>query len=111
MEAIKIQYSRDNILNRKCEYLQNCITRLVVNEEDWERKERERREGETEKEEARRLEEFKKEKMTIHQVLPARLRERERGVTHHQLLYTGQVIPARRRWNYKLQQQQLYIQT
>ena len=66
MEAIKIQYSRDNILNSKCEYLQNCITRLVVNEEDWEKKERERREEEIEREEAKKLEEFKKEKMAIH---------------------------------------------
>ena len=37
-EAIRIQHTKDNILNSKCEYLQNCITRLTVNEESWERK-------------------------------------------------------------------------
>ena len=44
-EAIRIQHTKDNILYSKCEYLQNCITRLTVNEEVWERKEREKRRG------------------------------------------------------------------
>jgi hypothetical protein len=42
-EALRIQYTSDRILNSKCEYLQ------TVNEEDWERKERERREEEEER--------------------------------------------------------------
>jgi hypothetical protein len=66
-EAIRTQHTKDNILNSKCEYLQNCITRLTVNEEVWERKERERREEETEKEEANKLEKFRKEKLSIRQ--------------------------------------------
>ena len=53
------------MLNSKCEYLQNCITRITVNEETWERKERERREEESEKEEELRLEDFKNEKLVI----------------------------------------------
>jgi hypothetical protein len=31
------QRSGDEFLNSKCEYLQNCITRITVNEETWER--------------------------------------------------------------------------
>ena len=41
-EAIKIQHTTDNILNSKCEYLSNCLTRLTVLEDDWERKKREK---------------------------------------------------------------------
>ena len=52
------------MLNSKCEYLQNCITRITVNEETWERKERERREEESEKEEELRLEAFKLAKLS-----------------------------------------------
>ena len=63
-EAIEIQRSGDELLNSKCEYLQNCITRITVNEETWERKERERREEESEKEEELRLEAFKLEKLS-----------------------------------------------
>jgi hypothetical protein len=39
-EALWIQRSSDNLLNSKCEYLQNCVTGTTVNEETWERKER-----------------------------------------------------------------------
>ena len=53
------------MLNSKCEYLQNCITRITVNEETWERKERERREEEKEREEELRLEAFKEEKLAV----------------------------------------------
>ena len=45
--------------NSKFDYLQNCITKVVVGEEEWDRKERERREEEREKEEATQLEQFK----------------------------------------------------
>ena len=40
MEALRINYTKDNILNSKNEYLKNCITRLTVEEDDWQRKER-----------------------------------------------------------------------
>ena len=66
-EAIQIQRSEDELLNSKCEYLQNCITRITVNEETWERKERERREEESEKEEEHRLKIFKNEKLAVHE--------------------------------------------
>ena len=81
-EAIRIQHTKDNILNSKCEYLQNCITRLTVNEEVWERKERERREEETEKEEADNLERFKRDKLSIRQKEedPRTGQKRKRGV-------------------------------
>jgi hypothetical protein len=62
-EAVKIFHTRDNILNSKCEYLSNCITRLTVLEDDWERKQRERNEEEEENREQALLEEFRKEKM------------------------------------------------
>ena len=42
-EALRIFFSQDTILNSKSEYLDNCITRLTVEESQWERKERERR--------------------------------------------------------------------
>ena len=43
-EALRIQYSPDMILNSKSEYLDNCITRLTIEESQWERKEREKSE-------------------------------------------------------------------
>ena len=63
-EAIKIYHTTDNILNSKCEYLSNCISRLTVLEDDWEKKQRERNEEEEEYREKALLEEFKVEKMT-----------------------------------------------
>jgi hypothetical protein len=45
-EAMRIFYSKDILLNSKNEYLQNCINRITINEESWERKTRERREEE-----------------------------------------------------------------
>ena len=47
-EALQIFYSNDHLLNSKSEYVQNCISRIAVSEETWERKERERREEEEE---------------------------------------------------------------
>ena len=47
------------LLNSKSEYVQNCISRIAVSEETWERKERERREEEEEKQEKENLERFK----------------------------------------------------
>ena len=48
-EAMRIFYSKDSLLNSKNEYLQNCISRITINEESWERKTRERREEEEER--------------------------------------------------------------
>ena len=41
-EALKINFPKDNILNSKGEYLSNCISRLTVEEDAWERRERSR---------------------------------------------------------------------
>ena len=85
-EALRIQNSQDSLLNSKCEYLQNCITRLTVNEEDWERKERERREEETEKQDVEKLEEFKKKKTRLRLSYPkqrmARCQEQNKNKTN-----------------------------
>jgi hypothetical protein len=43
-EALKIHYSRDRILNSKNEYMGNCISRLTVEEDAWERRDRCRQE-------------------------------------------------------------------
>ena len=59
-EALAIFSSKDNLRNSKKEYLQNCISRITVCEDTWERKERERREED--KTESVRLEEFGIEK-------------------------------------------------
>ena len=39
-EALRINYSKDVILNSKGEYLSNTISRLSIEEDSWERKER-----------------------------------------------------------------------
>ena len=44
-EAITIMYSRDILLNSKSEYMNNCLTRVNVDERDCERMEREREAG------------------------------------------------------------------
>ena len=61
-EAISILLSNDNLLNSKNEYLSNCITRVSVEEDVFERKSREAREEEEERQEDIKLEEFKREK-------------------------------------------------
>ena len=43
-EALRIHFSPDIILNSKSEYLDSCITRLTIEESQWERKEREKNE-------------------------------------------------------------------
>ena len=45
-EAINIMYSKDQLLNSKNEYMANCLTRICVEEERFERKKRERKEEE-----------------------------------------------------------------
>ena len=48
-EAIKILYSKDHLLNSKTEYMNNCLTRIAIPEENWEKNERKRRESEEER--------------------------------------------------------------
>ena len=45
-EAILIHYSKDNLLNSKNEYNSNCLARVTVEENVYERKRRERKEEE-----------------------------------------------------------------
>ena len=47
-EAMRIYFSKDQLLISKNEYLQNCITRVVVQEETWQTRLRERREEDEE---------------------------------------------------------------
>jgi hypothetical protein len=78
-EAIKILYSPDVLLNSKSEYLNNCLTRITISEQDWERRERERHEDEEEKAEQSRIEIFRQEKL------------RARQSSHNEEEYTGSV--------------------
>ena len=64
-EAMRIYFSKDKLLNSKNEYLQNCITRVVVQEETWETRVRERREEDEEKQAEARLNAFKELKQAI----------------------------------------------
>ena len=61
-EAIAIMHSRDTLLNSKSEYMTNCLSRVTVDERDFERKHREMQEELNEKEELKNLERFIKEK-------------------------------------------------
>ena len=48
-EALRFNYSKDVILNSKGEYLSNTISRLFIEEDAWERRERSRVEEEQDK--------------------------------------------------------------
>ena len=61
-EAIAILLSKDKLLNSKNEYLQNCITRITVQEDLCERKTRISREEKEEKQEEERIRAFRAEK-------------------------------------------------
>ena len=61
-EALKIQNTGDEILNSKNEYASNCLARIVVDMDKYERKKMDRKEEEEEKLAARRLEIFKQDK-------------------------------------------------
>jgi hypothetical protein len=61
-KAIKIYHTGDTILNSTCEYLSNCISRLTVLEDDWEKNQRERNDEEEEYREKALLEEFRMDK-------------------------------------------------
>ena len=64
-EAIKILYSQDQLLNSKSEYLNNCLTRVSVPEEAWEKNQREIREGEEERLEGENMDRFRKLKSRL----------------------------------------------
>ena len=61
-EAIAIMLSSDELLNGKCEYLSNTISRVRVDEDDLERKKRESREEAEERERVQAVNEFRVEK-------------------------------------------------
>ena len=58
-EALKIQNSKDVLLNSKNEYASNCLARLCVDMSKYERKKLERMEEEKEKKELKDLDNFK----------------------------------------------------
>ena len=64
-EALRINYTGDRILNSKNEYLTNCISRLTIEEDAWERRERYRQEEEAEKLEVAEVEAFLRSKQHI----------------------------------------------
>jgi hypothetical protein len=63
-EALKIHYSNDIILNSKSEYMSNKLSRLTIEEDAWERRERARQEEEEERMAKEMVDEFKKSKST-----------------------------------------------
>ena len=64
-EAVTMYLSRDRLLNSKNEYVQNCISRVTVEEDKYQRKIRERQEEQEELENAEKLDRFKKEKEQV----------------------------------------------
>ena len=63
-EALRIHYSQDNILNSKSEYRSNNITRLAIEEDAWERRERSRLEEEEDRLAKETVDQFKRDKTT-----------------------------------------------
>ena len=59
-EALRINNSKDNILNSKSEYQNNTISRLTIEESAWERRERSRVEEEEDKLNKEEVEKFKR---------------------------------------------------
>ena len=66
-EALRIHYSKDVILNSKSEYMSNTISRLTIEEDAWERKERSRLEEEQEALDKVKVERFKRLKTSSQQ--------------------------------------------
>ena len=62
-EALRIMNSKDVLLNSKNEYASNCLSRVCVDMDKYERRKQERREEEQEKADLRKLEEFKAKHM------------------------------------------------
>ena len=56
---MRVHSSRDHLLNSKNENSSNCLTRLVVDEDRFQKKNREQKEEEEENEEQRRIHQFK----------------------------------------------------
>ena len=67
-EALRINFSKDVLLNSKAEYLSNSVNRLTVKEDPWEMKERARKEEEQEEIDKKRVEEFKRAKTADEQI-------------------------------------------
>ena len=65
-EAIKIMRTKDYILNSKCEYLNNCLSRISVQETDSERRKRNQLEEEEDRLDDEKLESFIRKKSTPH---------------------------------------------
>ena len=61
-EALRINLSKDMLLNSKGEYGGNSVSRLTVQEDAWERRVRDRQEEELEELNKRKVEEFRKMK-------------------------------------------------
>ena len=59
-EALRISFSKDNLLNSKAEYMANSLNRLTMKEDPWELKERTRKEEKMEELNKKRVEEFKR---------------------------------------------------
>ena len=74
-EAVAIFLADEPLLNGKNEYMSNCISRVTVNEDNFEKKKREFREEMEEKERLIKLEAFKNEKCVLMNGL-----KRKRGV-------------------------------
>ena len=91
-EALRIFFSKDELLNSKNEYVQNNISRVVMNEENWERKERERREEGEEEKENKRLESFRK----LKKVEKTSLQEETQPAWEPGILTVGDWIRKRR---------------
>ena len=58
-EAMSILYSKDKLLNSKNEYMANCLTRICVEENTYERKRKERESEMEEEKEREKLKAFK----------------------------------------------------
>ena len=65
-EALRINLSKDVLLNSKGEYGNNSVSRLTVQEDVWDRRERDRLEEEQEELNKKQVEEFKMRMMKIH---------------------------------------------
>ena len=59
-EALKINFSKDVLLNSKGEYLSNSVSRLTITEDAWERRERTRLEDEQEELDKKKVEAFRR---------------------------------------------------
>ena len=64
-EALRINFTKDVILNSKGEYRSNTISRLTIEEDAWKRRKRSRLEEEQDKMDKERVEVFKKMKTSI----------------------------------------------